>query len=197
VPLRVSAISLLGTIVEAAPVAISTLGFGDQLAGLALELLQVETQDPRSAEKDPEKELSLQDDALALDTSLPQLRRAALLLLQLLVGGSRHQAEAFSEERAQKEGVRLSDETEGLQALRMPGGSVLPTVSGAKPKMSSIDEPPTLLLGMKILPQITTVCGYVQAVEEDEVAQQQARDCVEDVKALELAILHAGIFSTV
>ncbi|KDN46793.1 hypothetical protein K437DRAFT_268016 [Tilletiaria anomala UBC 951] len=196
VPLRVSAISLLGTAVEATSAAMAAAGYGNQLASTVLDLLEVEASSSVSSDES-DKEITLLDDALSRDSRLPELRRAALLLLAFLIAGSGHQLSTLREIRANDAEITISSQPETLQALRLPNGSILPSISSVevgKPRISMMDSSlPAILLDQSLLPRIKTVCAYVQQIEVDTVSRTQAGECVEEVQALELEFVHAGV----
>lgn len=134
--LKSSAISLLGTCVEAFPDAIVRKNFAAPLVRTAVEILQVEgvTGDQVGTLEgipSPEAEEDLDsededmvaaaaqrrkqranwapgaDDATRTDGHDPQLRRGALLLLALLIRGARHQIEDVGDEQ---EGPHAADD---------------------------------------------------------------------------------------
>ncbi len=193
---KVSAISLLGTAIEACPQAVAELGLGVQLAETALDILRVETRDPRSMDRS-EIEPELADDPTSTDSSLPSLRRAAMLLLQLLVDQTGQQLDSVLEDQEEAQGIRIEDQTEGLQALRLPGGGSLPSitpvsgVAAARPRITPVV--PRLLLTPPLLPRVKTVCGYVRQVDQDEVVHQQAQRCLLEIERLEISMVQAGV----
>ncbi|KAK0546680.1 hypothetical protein OC845_004481 [Tilletia horrida] len=126
VTLRTSAVSLLGTCIEAAPMAMQARGFTAALVPICLDIISLESTDrnlqsvsklQRASQKakrketisvrlgsgalldvDEEEEEQKADDALAKDTKLPQLRRSALFLLSLLLSGANQVLEMHLEE---------------------------------------------------------------------------------------------------
>lgn len=205
--LRSSFLSLLGTCVELAPSALAASGTSVAMVGLCTELLGL-TSEWRGLRKRPavrarcagrddtgrqiERLLddSDSDEALAEreatsgtdpDPHRPQLRRSALLLLALLVRGTRHQLEDVESK---------DDATTPLHALRLPGGGLLPSVDEGRAR--AINRPP-LLVTPEVLATTPAVLRYVADEDVDVVVRQQARDALDEVHALELAFVQAAL----
>ena len=207
--LRSSYISILGTVVEAAPLAMASRGYAAQLAQVCIDIVVIEhVQQPRApppptagavklnvqgervrrpeaddaAEAEAEAAKAQQaalDSATSTDPKLAHLRRAAMLLLTLLVRATRLQLEDDRSGRADSHGEQLS-------ALRLPGGGVLPSVSasaGTAPTKMGISTkdllfPPTLLTRLK------QVAAYLETSDSDTIVRVHAHDCLEHADAL-------------
>lgn len=210
--LRSSFISILGTVVEAVPLAMAVKGYAGQLAEICIDIVVIEmVQRPdalRSAVKmnvqgkrvnnpDEEEEKGKKDaeqkrldSATVTNPKVAHLRRAAMLLLTLLVRGTQIQLE----ERNDGGGARL---VEKLSALRLPGGGMLPSLSseGGEPAPSreASLEKKDLLFPVQLLKRLKEVASYVEASDTDAVVRTHAHDCVQHVDALSLELVQSGL----
>lgn len=215
--LRSSILSLLGTCIEAFPLALasSPQNYTRTLCGACIDLLKIESVQRKNgkaeqaneeeADEDEEEEAAAAkrriqfapgaDDAVGLDTSYPQLRRGALLLLHLLIKGSRDQLEMYREDK-QQGGISMlrGGEDEGsLQQLRLPGGQILPSlaINGLGTKTSTL--PPLLLPvqeagGFDLLRQIKTLTTYLQDTDDDALVRSSAKAVKEEAEGLKLEV---------
>lgn len=185
--LRSSFIAVLGTCVETEPAALAALT-GSAIAETALDIVTVESVDRplrrtvHAAVNGQRVNLDDSDDeqeCQGTDTNSkrPQLRRAALLLLAHTIRASRHQLEEYGDAQ-QKSNIDVS-----LSALRLPGGSMLPSIdSDARP--SSI-SPPQLLVPFTLVPRIKLMAQRTGALDTDALVRQQAQDCISEAQLLE------------
>ncbi|SJX61416.1 uncharacterized protein SRS1_10470 [Sporisorium reilianum f. sp. reilianum] len=212
--LRSSFVSILGTVVEAAPVAMASRGYAAQLAQVCIDIVVIEMVERRigplkgpvtlnvqgkrvvdPTEDDEEKHKAQAHAQRALDSAtnndakIAHLRRAAMLLLTLLVRGTRFQLE----EREGAEGGKL---VEKLSALRLPGGGILPSVSApgdgvvqAKQELGTKD----LLFPPSLLERLKQVAAYVEAGDTDAIVRTHAHDCLEHADALLLDLVSSGL----
>lgn len=210
--LRSSFISILGTCVEVAPTALASSGASEDMARLCRELVQVESvrrpmmrkahvtahvtgkdatgeqkrtaidDDDDECEKMAEKEGHAGTD---VDPKLPQLRRAALLLLAVLLRSTRHQLDAFLDARQHQ--LEETPEPESLSALRLPGGGMLPETRQTTSKVPA----PVPLLSMQAAQHLVPVMSYVATEDVDALVRQQASDCLDEVRLLESAHISA------
>lgn len=208
--LRSSFISILGTCVEFAPTALASSGAANEMVQLCGDLVKIESV-PRSMTRksavtgrvtgrdehgntktmqlDEEEEKEQRDEREAragidVDPKLPQLRRSALLLLAVLLRSTRHQLDAFVEDRSRD---IESDGPDTLTSLRLPGGSMLPD-TGAKKKSHAA---PALLVSLDAARRILPTVSYTSSEDVDALVQQQARDCIQEVQLLEAAYVTA------
>lgn len=153
--LCVSTISLLGTLVEAAPEGMASQGFGDELASLATDLLSIETARATygtSATED-KNDANWADDPLNVSRTLPELRRAAWLLLGLLL--STHAAHIVEERQTLADPEKVDDALGGLTSLRLPGGQALPSLGGSL--ISEVDEDEPVLVSVSMVRRAETL----------------------------------------
>ena len=195
--LRSSFIAVLGTCVEIVPGAIAALT-GAQLAETALDLIAVESVDrpQRKAVRayvNGEEQMDDSDDdkearaGIDTDSKLPQLRRSALLLLAYTIRASLHLLEEYTEAQQRTAG----DVDAPLTALRLPGGSLLPSVEeGPLPVRPT---PPELLVPLALVPRIVLTAEKVHTWDTDTLVRQQAQDCVLEARQLEAAAVQASI----
>lgn len=232
--LKSSALTLLGTCVEAFPLAIASAthqGYVDEMVRGCLDLLQLEMvrrksrgrsgsasldehaeEDLQKGEEEEEEEeedpttlrLRLRfapgaDDSPGLDSSYPQLRRGALLLLHLLIKGTRDQLALFVETQAQ---AAQHEADVGLSALRLPGGGRLPSLSSPASTSASSSTPalPPLLFPLEVAAKknISTGGGggvplrdstrntarYLAAEDDDALVRRMAGEVDEELQAL-------------
>lgn len=213
--LRSSFISILGTVVEAAPLAMASKGYASQLAEICLDIvvlelvqrpgaprrgpvkLNVQGKPVSNANEDDDEKAELEaaqqrklDSATVTDSKVAHLRRAAMLLLTLLVRGTRFQLEEQLDGDA---GGRL---VENLSALRLPGGGTLPSIATATQnaeERSKRMEKKDLLFPPHLLRRVKEVAGYVEASDIDAVVRAHAHDCVQHVDALSLSIVQTDL----
>lgn len=206
--LRSSVVSLLGTCVEAAPTAMASQGYAQLLAHAMLDLVSIESVERPAApikicttksgiesdqvvdakqEERRRKSAPGHDDATDINAKLPQLRRSALLLLYLLVRGTRHQLE----EAAREVGLLASD-IDGLRALRLPGGRTLRT-SSTKSARDDCDKSMIFLFPRELIGRAKIVCGFLQWRDTDAIVRMQGKDCLEELDGLELDLVHRGL----
>lgn len=181
--LRSSYLSILGTCVEACPAAFSSTQLGgtiaDAMLDAMLDLLSVETS-PRHTQHDEVQERDNMQDPTHLDARLPQLRRAAILLLALLIRGSRHQLESSQEREAD-----ILAQQDGLSVLRMPNGSILG--GPANDTRDSASAPPALLFGHDKAARTSSVLSYVEQTDSDGLVRHQAGELLDELRLLTLA----------
>ncbi|WFD18781.1 hypothetical protein MCAP1_000992 [Malassezia caprae] len=202
--LRSSFLSILGTCVEMAPLALAADGTSAALVALCTELLAL-TSERRGVRRRSKVRATrvgrdeagrrverLMDDSDSdeaaehaereatsgtdPDPHRPQLRRSALLLLALLVRGARHQVEEAQE-------TKDTEIDAPLTALRLPGGGVLPRVG---PGRAPAEKTPHLVTPTALAP-VKPVLQYVADEDIDVVVRQQARDALDEAHAFELA----------
>lgn len=208
--LRSSFISILGTCVEFAPTALASSGASNEMVQLCNDLVKMESV-PRSMmhksavtghvmgrdehgntkimplDEEEEKEQRHEREARAgidVDPKLAQLRRSALLLLAVLLRSTRHQLEAFVEDRSRE---MESDGPDTLTSLRLPGGTMLPD-TGTKKKSRAV---PALLVSLDAARHILPAVSYAESKDVDALVQQQARDCIQEVQMLEATYVTA------
>uniref|UniRef100_V5ELY2 RNA polymerase II assembly factor Rtp1 C-terminal domain-containing protein n=2 Tax=Kalmanozyma brasiliensis (strain GHG001) TaxID=1365824 RepID=V5ELY2_KALBG len=210
--LRSSFVSILGTVIEAAPMAMARKGYAGQLAEVCIDIVviemvhrpnagketvkmnvqgkRVDANDEEKEQKRAEEQKKL-DSATTSDAKVAHLRRAAMLLLTLLVRGTRFQLE---EQDSSASGGRL---VEKLSALRLPGGGILPSVAasgeGEAPKTERLQKK-DLLFPPQLLDRLKQVAAYVEAGDTDSIVRTHAHDCIEHVDALSLDLVQSGLF---
>ncbi|PWN25436.1 hypothetical protein BDZ90DRAFT_234252 [Jaminaea rosea] len=215
--LRSSVLSLLGTCVEAFPLALCARGgagasWSQRMGEAALDLLAVEGGkrstipdsaslglDPLAEDKDTEMEKRRlgwapgADDAFSTDTSYPQLRRGAMLLLCLLVRGSRHQLEDCAEARHDERKVEGPE----LKSLRLPSGGTLPSLRSdiGQTKTNPAREKPALLFPATLIPRAKVVSSWLKDADEDALVRYQAEEMGTECEGLEIAIVQFGLGS--
>lgn len=206
--IRSSVVSLLGTCVEAAPTAMASQGYSHLLADAMLDLASIESVErpavsatSRGTEADSESDQHLDakqqerqrkfapghDDATDIDAKLPQLRRSALLLVSLLIRGTRHQLE----QAARKIEPQASG-TDSLRALRLPGGRIL-RASSTELVGDNDDKTVVLLFPRKLIGRAKTVCGFLQWRDTDAIVRMEGQDCLEQLDGLELDLVHRDL----
>jgi len=214
--LRSSFISVLGTCVELAADALAAAGAAAQMVELCVDLVSLESVRRTAPRRERVRgQVSGQDaagrpvverlgsdeeeDAAARDASSgidrdpkqPQLRRAALLLLAVLLRGTRHQLEDHLE--AQQRAGPLTDAEQPLSALRLPGGGTLPTLGDSEASAPRGGQrPPPPLVREASLPRIERVCSYVAHEDTDALVRHQAHDCVAEAQQLQAAWLQVA-----
>lgn len=186
-------LSVLGTCIEASPRALAAQGHAAAIADGMLDLLSLEMDHRRSTTQ------AQMDSALEVNTKLPQLRRASLLLLILLVRGTTHQ---LQERREAEESSSLSawpEETPRLEQLRMPGGSTLGPfkrgpVNDSRDVLSvaSSGKPLVPLFPGHLLSRTEHVAGYVAQLDTDSLARHQASELVNDIETLKIERVQSG-----
>ncbi|SPO21542.1 uncharacterized protein UTRI_01028_B [Ustilago trichophora] len=209
--LRSSFVSILGTVVEAAPVMMVSKGYAVQVAEVCMDIVVIEMVprpngnpkgnvkmdvqgkrvsnaevDDEEEEKKRQLEQTKLDSATNTDPKLAHLRRAAMLLLTLLVRGTQIQLDNYTSRNADKAPV------EKLSALRLPGGGILPSIS-------TIGEPTTkeeprlaqknLLFPPPLLNRLKQVAAYVETSDTDAIVRAHAHDCVQHVQEALLALV--------
>lgn len=171
-------------------------GTGHELAGLALGLLSLEgaratfrtsctaaapsvtgstnVEDFRPDEKDEDETFELQDNPVSLDRSLPQLRRAAFLLLDLLLVGTESQ---------------LSSRYDSPLDISSGPTLSLPqkTEPALLPRLGPREDNRTLL-DRVLITRIRHLAVFASSSEPDPVAQDLARSCVEQTDAIAAAL---------
>lgn len=213
--LRSSFVSILGTMVEAAPVVMASKGYAAQLAEVCIDIVVIEmvqrpnaplkgavklkvqgkrvadpTEDDEVKENARAQEQRKLDSATSSDAKIAHLRRAAMLLLTLLVRGTRFQLEERDEGGA---GGKLMEK---LSALRLPGGGILPSVSasgeGVKDTTQQLGKK-DLLFPPQLLERLKQVAGYIEARDTDAIVRTHAHDCIEHADALSLDLIQSGV----
>lgn len=204
--LRSSFISILGTCVEIAPTALAADRSSVHMVHMCTELIQATTErrairqrsrvrasvqgvgaggevTERSLDDEDEEEAMWEREATSgtdRDVHRPQLRRAALLLLLMLLRATQEQLDDYRESCERD----LDDIDAPLSALRLPGGGVLPDVHGrAKPTL------PPLLVPVDVLGSVMPVVTYMAQEEADNVVRVQAQDCIDHIRLVELAYI--------
>lgn len=199
--LRSSFIAVLGTCVEIVPGAVAALT-GTQLAEAALDLVAVESVDrpQRKAvrayvngeeqmdDSDDDKEAREARAGIDTDSKLPQLRRSALLLLAYTIRASLHLVEEYAEAQQRTAG----DVDAPLTALRLPGGSLLPSVEEEGPRPVR-PAPPELPVPLTLVPRIILTAEKVHTWDTDALVRQQAEDCVLEARQLEAAAVQVSM----
>jgi hypothetical protein len=178
--LRSSYLSVLGTCVEACPLAFSASQLGDKTVDAMFDLLSVETVVTPSSRQQQED----MEDPIHLNSKLPQLRRAAVLLLALFIRGSRHQLDAAQEKRDNR-----SIDQEGLTSLRLPNGSVLG--GRGAPTNSDDDTRASLLFSQGRVERASTLLSYIAATDTDALVRHQSKEVLEELHLLTLT-MYAG-----
>ncbi|PWN18525.1 hypothetical protein BCV69DRAFT_285150 [Microstroma glucosiphilum] len=227
--LKSSALTLLGTCVEAFPLAIASAtreGYVGKMVRGCLDLLQLEMVHRRSssgarptsgsfgehAEEEEEEDPTVArqqlrfapgaDDSTSLDSSYPQLRRGALLLLHLLIKGTRDQLALFVETRA-REQPQVGAEG-GWIALRLPGGGRLPSLSSSfDPKSAPTTLPPLLFPlaerssgsggDVQLQDSTRTTMQYLALEDDDALVRRMAREVDEELQALLVEMVGVGL----
>ncbi|CAO1621077.1 unnamed protein product [Parajaminaea phylloscopi] len=199
--LRSSFLSLLGTCIEAFPLAMATRGHAKRLAEATIDILRIETTSYVADREDPDNVATPQqskypmapgsDDAVGLDTTYPQLRRGALLLLSLLIRGGRHQVEDDTE--AANDELRLRGERDvSLTRLCLPGGAVLGAVTEDAVVGRALDTS-ELLFRSDLVSSCRVVVKYVEAHDGDPLVRHQSGEVSAELDAFELAMVHRGL----
>ncbi|GAK64961.1 uncharacterized protein PAN0_007d3177 [Moesziomyces antarcticus] len=212
--LRSSFISILGTVVEAAPLSMATKGYAAQMAQICIDIVVFElvhrpapsqrgsvklnvqgrkvsdVDDDEQAERREVEQRKL-DSATVVDAKVAHLRRAAMLLLTLLVRGTSIQLETANEADGPAQLV------ERLSALRLPGGGSLPSVDRGEPQPGSAHKARLgardLLFPVGLATRLREVAAYAAANDTDMVVRTHAHDCVQLVDALQLDLVHADL----
>ncbi|UTT93579.1 hypothetical protein NDA17_001179 [Ustilago hordei] len=208
--LRSSFVSILGTMVEAVPLAMASKGYAGRLAEVCVEIVVIEmvrspklggkgvkmkVQGQRITDADEEEKVAEQqkklDSATITDPKVAHLRRAAMLLLTLLVRGTQLQLQ----DQQHNEGGFA----EKLSALRLPGGGMLPSIStadesaavgnGGKRRLEKKD----LLFPPKMLQRLKQVAAYLVANDSDAILRTHAYDCLQHVEALLLELVSTDV----
>lgn len=206
--LRSSFISILGTVVEAVPLAMASKSYSGQLAEVCIDIVVIElvrtdtgkgvkmkVQGQRVTVDEEEKVTEQQkklDSATTIDPKVAHLRRAAMLLLTLLVRGTQLQLQEIQEGNGEGELV------EKLSALRMPSGEMLPSISpigesdggGARGEEGRKLEKKNLLFPPQLLQKLKQVATYVAANDIDNIVQTHASVCLSHVEALQFDLLN-------
>lgn len=207
--LRSSFILILGTCVEIVPTALAADRSSVNMVHMCTELIQATTETrpmrkrntvtatlsgtnargertkqnvDESAYEDEMTELLEKEATSATDQDVhrPQLRRAALLLLLMLLRATQEQLDDYRESCQ-----RDMDHVDApLSALRLPGGGMLPDPSGrSKPSR------PPLLVPVDVLGSVMPVVTYMAQEEADSVVRVQAQDCIDHIRLVELAYI--------
>ncbi|UZJ53245.1 hypothetical protein CBS101457_002565 [Exobasidium rhododendri] len=183
--LRSSYLSVLGTCVEACPLAFSASRLGERIVDSMLDLLSVET-----AVRAPVGNQQRQDmeDPTHTDSKLPQLRRAAVLLLALFIRGSRHQLEVIQEKNWHEDKAKEQD---GLTSLRLPGGGIIGGSVGRKATTTSKNNGPLLFSKSKVQ-RTSTVLSYLAQTDVDGLVRHQSNELLEELRLFTLATYAAA-----
>lgn len=173
-----------------------------------------------SSEEEREEKKPTQDSAISTDSKLPHLRRSALLLLNLLVRGTRDQLEIFtlSLEKFHSQRSNVSGDADlnmifnrskdradedSFSSLRLPNGSILSLASTKEQSSSKTEEkssmkearPPSLgspLFPLEFIPRTKSLIEYLSFRDKDELVRTSARTLLEELKMLELDCLRDG-----
>lgn len=183
--LRSSMLSILGTCIEACPQAMVKQGYAQAICDAMLDLLSLET-DTRGTTTQEQM-----DNVLETNTKVPQLRRAGLLLLSLLVRGATLQMQS-ADEKQQKEAWQ--DDKPQLSTLRLPGGGVWGTMPDEKASKRDKTEA-WLLFSQDSLPRTESVVGYVAQLDSDAFARHQAEEVLHDIETYKLYFIHSSVQS--
>ncbi|SPO22350.1 uncharacterized protein UTRI_01028 [Ustilago trichophora] len=199
--LRSSFVSILGTVVEAAPMAMVSKGYSVQLAQICMDIVVIEmVQRPNGKpngtvkmnvqgkrvsspeeEDDDEKDKKRQveqrklDSATNTDSKLAHLRRAAMLLLTLLVRGTQIQWHNYTTQIANKSHV------DKLSALRLPNGGILPSISTPTINEPKLDQK-NLLFQPSLLEKLKQIAAYIHTNDTDAIVRAHAHDCLLNVQ---------------
>lgn len=203
--LRSSFLSILGTCVEISPEAVAASGAAASMVNMSLEIIKL-TSELRplrtrakvrahvSGTKDGQTFSHAVDDdhddevletlwekdqasGVDADPKRPQLRRSALLLLALLVRTSCHQMDTYMDQQQRGH----LDVDQPLQALRLPGGGMLPSISHAPSQRTSLPLP-TLLVSATSANAMIPVVTYLSQEDNDALARQQAQDVLDEIQ---------------
>ncbi|SNX82716.1 uncharacterized protein MEPE_01422 [Melanopsichium pennsylvanicum] len=219
--LRSSFLSILGTVVEAAPLAMASKGYSAQLVEICMDIVTIELvqrrnlsrqpkgiiemkvqgervgnvdeddEEKNKVAKDKEEQKNLES-ATIIDPKVAHLRRAAMLLLTLVVHGTRLQLQ----DRVVVQGELI----ENLSVLRLPGGGILPKIGEighdglverqrGEGKMGEEH----LLLSPKIIKRLNEVVTYVEASDIDVIVRTHAHDCKDQIGSLQLDLLRTDV----
>lgn len=181
--LRSSVISILGTLVEVAPLPIAASGHAEQMGRAMLDLLALELQGVR-----PDGTVDHQADSATARpkdmTKAAHLRRSALHLLTLLIRGSKHQLETKQ--------LNLPQES-SLSSLRLPNGTNLPPLqSNSPPRQVQGNTDPLLFdpTNSDLASRTRNLSRYAHLLDVDPVVKAQAGELILELEHLELMYLH-------
>ncbi|CAO1634665.1 unnamed protein product [Sympodiomycopsis kandeliae] len=214
--LRSSYLSLLGTCVEAFPSSFAHQGLSKELTETCIQILKSESVNrpsgnshaalreeggaDRDAIQEEDEELTPEDlkrrmnfapgadDSTGVDTTFPQLRRGALLLLNLLISGATTQLDAaFEKER------NLQADQGTLRSLRLPGGNALPSISNVTQYNEENLKLEHLLFDSSCTASVRTVAGYVQQNDTDALVRHQCGEIFLAIDAFDIALVSLGM----
>lgn len=176
--LRSSYLSIIGTCIEACPAAFTSTSFlADAIIDAMLDLLSIESRQKSSITQQQDMQ-----DPTHVDAKLPQLRRAAVLLLALFIRGSKHQLDIVQEDRDQ------SNQNEGLTALRLPNGTILGGSSKSRSSDGKSSDPlQSLMFSDKQTSRTKSILGYVAQTDSDGLVRHQSQQLLEELELLTLA----------
>ncbi|PWN35073.1 uncharacterized protein FA14DRAFT_189082 [Meira miltonrushii] len=182
--LRSSMLSILGSCIEACPQAMALQGHARSIGDSMMDLLSIELDTKGQTTQEQ------MDDATLTETRLPQFRRAALILLSLLIRGAALQLEASNEDQ---QASAWQEDIPQLTSLRMPGGGTLSSIKSKIEKgKSSESKETTLLFEPNQIKRCEQIVGYVAQFDRDALAQQQAGVVMQDLETFKLYIIHTS-----
>ncbi|MCO5588320.1 hypothetical protein L7F22_042275 [Adiantum nelumboides] len=179
--LRSSMLSILGSCIEACPESMAIQGHSRSIGDSMIDLLSIEMDTKGQTTQEQ------MDDATLIETKLPQLRRAALILLSLLIRGSTLQLQSSEEDQ---QSLTWKEDVPQLTSLRMPGGGTLTSIKSKFEKSESISK--TLLFEPDQIKRCEQIVGYVAQFDRDALAQQQAGVVMQDLETFKLYIIHTS-----
>lgn len=182
--LRSSMLSILGSCIEACPQAMAVEGHARSISDSMIDLLSIEVDTKGQTTQEQI------DDATLTDTRLPQFRRAALILLSLLIRGASLQLEASDEDR---QASTWQEDIPQLTSLRMPGGGMLSSIKTKIEKGDSSElKDKKLLFEPDRIKRCEQIVGYVAQFDRDALVQQQAGVVMQDLETFKLYIIHTS-----
>ncbi|PWN52035.1 hypothetical protein IE53DRAFT_312848 [Violaceomyces palustris] len=125
-------------------------------------------------------------DATSTDSTSPSLRRSAILLLSLLLRGTKHQVLEGREE----EEVWVSSR---LESLTLPGGASFPPLGDVdRPLRSRARKDSPLLVDPGSLSGLRILMSFSREKDDDAVVRYQAEEALREISELEVEIVRAG-----
>lgn len=182
--LRSSMLSILGSCIEACPEAMAIQGHARSIGDSMMDLLSIEMDTKGQTTQEQ------MDDATLVETRLPQFRRAALILLSLLIRGSTLQLQSSNENQ---QSSAWQEDVPKLTSLRMPGGGSLSSIKTRLENNGLSEEKgKSLLFDPDRIKRCEQIVGYVAQFDRDALAQQQAGVVMQDLETFKLYIIHTS-----